>query len=262
MVTSGMSDLPLARRDQIAGRLSAGQAVIATALADEFGVSEDAIRRDLRALAAEGRCRRVYGGALPIVGGMAPMAARIGQDRERKLALARSAARSIARGEFLFLDSGSTNLALAEVLPDDFDLTVATNAIDIAATVLHRQDLQLIVIGGSVHPAVGGCVDADAIMQVQRLNIDRCFIGACAVSAQGGISAVDPTDATFKRTLLSLSRVSVAMVTNEKLETRAPHRIAGAKTISQLTVEHDAPAARLALLRRAGATIMTATPPG
>jgi DeoR/GlpR family transcriptional regulator of sugar metabolism len=256
-----MSELPLARRDQIAGRLSAGQSVIAAALADEFGVSEDAIRRDLRALAAEGRCRRVYGGALPMTGGVTPMAARIGQDRERKLALARTAARSIARGEFLFLDSGSTNLALVESLPDDYDLTIATNGIDIAAAVLHRQDLRLIVIGGSVDAAVGGCVDTDALIQVQRFNIDRCFIGACAVSAQGGISAVDPTDAAFKRTLLSLSRMSVAVVTNEKLETRAPHRIASAKSISQITVEHDAPAARLALLRRAGATIASAAPP-
>ncbi|CCD87499.1 Putative aga (GalNAc) operon transcriptional repressor agaR [Bradyrhizobium sp. ORS 285] len=257
-----MSDLPLARRDQIAGRLSAGQAVIAAALATEFGVSEDAIRRDLRALAAEGRCRRVYGGALPIAGGMTPMAARIGRDRDRKLALARTAARNIARGEFLFLDSGSTNLALAEVLPEDFDLIVATNAIDIAAAVLHRQDLQLIVIGGSVHPAVGGCVDADALLQVQRLNIDRCFIGACALSAQAGLSAIDPADAAFKRTLLSRSRVSVAMVTNEKLETRAHHRVAAVKTIGQLVVEHDAPAARLALLKRAGVPIVTAAPPG
>ncbi|GLH81436.1 DeoR family transcriptional regulator [Bradyrhizobium sp. SSBR45G] len=257
-----MSDeLPLARRDEIAGRLSSGQAVIAAALAAEFGVSEDAIRRDLRALAAEGRCRRVYGGALPIAGGVTPMASRIGKDRERKLALARTAARSIMRGELLFLDSGSTNLALTGFLPEDLDLRIATNAIDIAAAVLHRQDLRLIMIGGCVDAAVGGCVDADALLQVQRLNIDRCFIGACAVSAQAGVSAVDPADAAFKRTLLSLSRVSVAMVTSEKLETRAPHRIANVKAISQMTVEHDAPAARLALLKRAGAAIVMADPP-
>src|SRR3954447_3796984 len=172
-----MSDLPLARRDLIAGRLFAGQAVIAAALAAEFGVSEDAIRRDLRALASEGRCRRGYGGALPLAGGMTPMAARIGQDRERKLALARTAAGTIQRGELLFLDSGSTNLALAGYLPDDFDLTVATNAIDIGAALLHRQDLHLIMIGGSVDAAVGGCVDADAFAQAARMNIDRCFLG-------------------------------------------------------------------------------------
>ena len=257
-----MSDeLPLARRDVIAGRLAAGQSVIAAALATEFGVSEDAIRRDLRALASEGRCRRVYGGALPLGGGVIPMAARIGQDRERKLALARTTARTIQQGEFLFLDSGSTNLALASFLPDDFDLTVATNAIDIAAALLHRQDLHLIMIGGSVHAGVGGCVDADAIAQAARMNIDRCFLGACAVSAQDGVSAFDASDAAFKRTLLSLSRISMAMVTNEKLQTRAPHRVAAAKAIDQLTVEHDAPSSALALLRKAGASVMTADPP-
>src|SRR3954470_7977530 len=102
-------EVPLARRDLILNRLEHGQPVAAAALAAEFGVSEDAIRRDLRALASEGRCRRVYGGALPLAGGMTPMAARIGQDHERKLALARTTARTIQRGEFLFLDSGSTN---------------------------------------------------------------------------------------------------------------------------------------------------------
>lgn len=51
-----MSDyLPLSRRDAIEARLASGQQVFANTLADEFGVSEDAIRRDLRALAAEGR---------------------------------------------------------------------------------------------------------------------------------------------------------------------------------------------------------------
>src|SRR3954453_16923524 len=104
---------PLGRRQRIADRLVRGQPVVATSLAAEFHVSEDAIRRDLRALASEGGCRRVYGGALPLAGGMTPMAARIGQDRERKLALARTTARTIRHGEFLFLDSGSTNLALA-----------------------------------------------------------------------------------------------------------------------------------------------------
>src|SRR3954453_13486799 len=112
---------PEERRETIATRLSEGHSLSATSLAQEFGVSPDAIRRDLRALASEGRCRRVYGGALPLAGGMTPMAARMGQDSARKPALARTAAGTIQRGEFLFLDSGSTNLALAGYLPDDFD---------------------------------------------------------------------------------------------------------------------------------------------
>src|SRR3979490_3200897 len=54
------------RKNEIESRLQRGLSVNATALAKEFLVSEDAIRRDLRALAAEGKCKRVYGGGLPI----------------------------------------------------------------------------------------------------------------------------------------------------------------------------------------------------
>src|SRR5215475_9693234 len=103
-------NIPLARRDEIAHRLAQGQPVVAATLAVEFNVSEDAIRRDLRALASEGRCRRVYGGALPITPASAPMSNRMDAARERKSALARAALPLIQQGELLFLDSGSTNL--------------------------------------------------------------------------------------------------------------------------------------------------------
>ena len=142
---------PLARRDVILGRLAQGQSVVAAALALEFEVSEDAIRRDLRALAAEGRCRRVYGGALPLSKATAPMAARMEEARDRKQALARKAASLVKPGQFVFLDSGSTNLALVSCLPEDFELTIATNSIDIAAAALRRSDLRLIMVGGDVN---------------------------------------------------------------------------------------------------------------
>src|ERR1700734_1345039 len=99
---------PMERRELIAERLAQGQAVSAGVLAKEFGVSPDAIRRDLRMLAAEGRCRRVYGGALPTSPASSPMAVRAGEAIERKLALANAAVGLIRPGEFLFLDSGST----------------------------------------------------------------------------------------------------------------------------------------------------------
>ncbi|BAL96012.1 DeoR/GlpR family DNA-binding transcription regulator [Rubrivivax gelatinosus] len=251
-------DVPLARRDLIAARLAAGQGVAAAALAAEFSVSEDAIRRDLRALAAEGRCRRVYGGALPPAPGGLPMAARSGVDIVRKRALARAAAATVRRGEFLFLDNGSTNLVLAELLPEDHELTVATNSVDIAAALLRRQDLRLLMLGGIVDPTVGGCVDATALLALQRLDVDRAFVGACAISAETGASAHDAADAEFKRALLAASRERVVMVTNDKLGTRAPHRFAALQALGTVIVEHDADAAALAA---AGATLCRADAP-
>lgn len=110
-------------------------------------------------------------------------------DADRKRILAQTAASLIQRGQFLFLDSGSTNLALANILPADFELTVVTNSVDIAAAMLRRTDLQLVMTGGLVDQHVGGSVDPTSVEFVRRMSFDLCFIGACAVSTSRGIGA-------------------------------------------------------------------------
>lgn len=254
-------ELPLARRDLIASRLAEGQSVVAASLAVEFDVSEDAIRRDLRALAAQGLCRRVYGGALPMTAASVPMSVRIDEASERKRALGRTAAPLVQKGELLFLDSSSTNLALVAYLPEDFGLTVATNSIDIAAAALRRTDLRLVMIGGTVDPVVGGCVDAYALQTVARMNIDRSFLGACAISVTGGISVFDMADAAFKRAVLAASEHNAVLSTNEKLATRSPYRVASIKEIDCFVVEHDLPRAQRSALTKAGASVFAAAAP-
>lgn len=251
-------DIPLARRDLIADRLAGGQAVLATELAVEFEVSEDAIRRDLRALAAEGRCRRVYGGALPMAPASRPMSARMDEAWKQKLALGRMAATTVKPNELIFLDSGSTNLALVDSLAEDHELTVATNSIDIAATVLRRPDLKLVMIGGSVDPIVGGSVDATAVLGIGHMNISRCFLGACSVSAQEGVSAELAADAAFKRLLVSASQHTTVLATNDKFGASAPYRVTQLESVECLVVEHDLPASRVKGLARSGVKVLRA----
>ncbi|BES71408.1 DeoR/GlpR family DNA-binding transcription regulator [Marinobacter nanhaiticus D15-8W] len=235
------NDIPMERRDQIAERLANGHSVIASALALEFNVSEDAIRRDLRALAAEGLCRRVYGGALPLTSDSPPMSVRMSEGQEQKAHLAKTGVRSIQPGEFVFLDNGSTNLALAKLLPEDHELKVATNSLVIAAELLQRPDIELIVLGGSASHQLGGCVDGNALLALVQLNIDRAFIGACALSRSHGIGAFNSADAMFKRQLLARSQHKIVLATNEKVTLRAPHKIGELNELTELIVEHDLP---------------------
>jgi DeoR/GlpR family transcriptional regulator of sugar metabolism len=230
---------PLSRRDQISARLAEGRHVVAAELAAEFKVSEDAVRRDLRALAAEGRCRRVYGGALPPFSGPPPVAAQLSVALNEKSILARCAAETVQEGEYLFLDSGSTNLAAVPHLPRGADITVATNSIHIAAEVLKRADLTLVMVGGKVSSVMGGCVDAEAVARVEVMNIDRCFVGACAVSASNGLSVHDHADSIFKRTLMKRSSFNLVMATADKLHDQAPHIIGRALDIDLLIVDDD-----------------------
>ncbi|MCM5555825.1 DeoR/GlpR family DNA-binding transcription regulator [Pleomorphomonas sp. NRK KF1] len=252
-------ELPLARRDLIAARLAEGQSVASVQLAAEFGVSEDAIRRDLRALAADGLCRRVYGGALPLA--VRPLSARLGEGVEAKRALAARAATLVERGDLIFLDAGSSHVALVDALPEDFGLTVATNSVDVAAAVMGRQDLDLLMIGGAVDAAIGGAVDAVAIEAVTRLAFDLSFIGVCGVSAEDGVGALNHADAIFKRAVMATSRRRVALVTSDKFEARAPYRIGPVRAFSFFVVEQDAAEAFVPGLVKAGAEVVSVGDP-
>jgi DeoR/GlpR family transcriptional regulator of sugar metabolism len=253
------SDIPSNRRSTILARLSAGQPVRSGALAEEFGLSEDAIRRDLRSLAADGLCRRVYGGALPLTQGSVPIAQRFEEGAARKRSLAGTAVTLVAAGSTVFLDNGSTNLAMAAMLPHGRDLSVATGSIAIAAILQDRDDIDLVMIGGAVDRVIGGAIDGTALEAIARLNIDLCVLGACALSAKGGVSAFETADAAFKRALLARSRSAIVLATNDKLGQQAPQRIAAVDAIDRIVLEHDAPVDAENELAGAGATIIRAT---
>lgn len=240
--------LPLSRRRIIAERLGAGQPVTAATLAAEFGVSEDAIRRDLRALAQDGLCQRVYGGALPLSPAVADFPVRLTQGAARKQALARAALGLIAPQMTIFLDAGSTVLHLAQMLPALPGLRVVTNSVPAAAALAARADLAVFVLGGAMSAQVGACVDPQAHAALARYRIDLCFLGACALSVQDGLAGFDMADVEFKRRLVEVSQSTALMMTNDKLETRAPFAIAPVAAIADLVLEADAPPAVLARL--------------
>jgi DNA-binding Lrp family transcriptional regulator len=103
--------------------------IVAKALSEQLGLSEDTIRRDLRELAKEGLLQRVHGGALPLPPpspAMGDFAARQQLSAEAKPAIARAAMAMIRPGEVVFIDGGTTAVQLARQLPHDLRCTVVT----------------------------------------------------------------------------------------------------------------------------------------
>ena len=83
-------------------------------------------------------------------------------------------------------------------------------------------------------------------------------LGVCAICMTTGISAFDSGDATFKRTLLEASRERAALVTTEKFEARAPHRISPLAGVQTYIVEDNLEATRLGQLRDVGVAVIVA----
>jgi DeoR/GlpR family transcriptional regulator of sugar metabolism len=232
--------LPQERQQWILDRLRQSGRVVAVELATEFAVSEDSVRRDLRELAAQGLCKRVYGGALPLSAVVAPLKQRRQEHAGRKLALGRKAATLVRQGQVLLIDAGSTNAAIAAALPRDFGLTVVTNAPDIAQILLEREGFEILLIGGRIDVRIGAAVGAQAVQEMQRVRADICFPGACAVDAIGGLWGFDSEEVLLKRAMVEASGETVVVATSDKLGTVATHRVAGINEVQHLVVEHDA----------------------
>lgn len=250
--------LPQERQQRILQRLRSHGRVVAAELAAEFAVSEDSLRRDLRELAAQGLCRRVYGGALPVSVPATSLKQRRAEHAGRKLALARKAVELVGEGQVLLIDAGSTNAAIAAALPERMGLTVVTNAPDIALALYEREGFEILLLGGRIDPRVGGAVGAQTLQELRRIRADVCFPGACAIDADTGLWGFDSEESLLKRAMVEVSGETVVVATSDKLGARATHRIVGVEGVGHLVVEHDAGRAVRAAFAARGVSVVRA----
>jgi DeoR/GlpR family transcriptional regulator of sugar metabolism len=249
------------RQSVISERLRTKGRVLAAQLAAEFGVSEDTVRRDLREMAAAGLCERVYGGALPVSPAGGSLRQRMAVAVGRKELLARAAVSEIPAGSTVFFDAGSTNLAIAGALPADLSITAATNAPVIAAALIDKPAVDVILIGGMVDRQTGGALGAKALRDMESLSPDLCVLGACGVDIEAGITTFGFEDAEFKRFATAKSRKVLVAATSEKFGTAAPHSVLPLANCECLVVEHDADPAMLARFGERGCRTVVAERP-
>lgn len=242
------------RHEIIRSLLAADGRVLAAELATRFGVSEDTVRRDLRDLAKAGELRRVHGGALAPAPRVAPIAERMESNSEAKRRLAIAAAALVKPGQTVFIDAGSTNLAIAGALPEA-DLTVITNAPAIALALATRGWTKIIVLGGRFNPLSGSTTGTGTVRDVEALYADLYFLGVCAVEASFGVSALDADEAEVKRAMVTQSRAIAVAATRDKLGTAAPFRVATPDRLTHLVAEADADRKLLADIASNGTAI-------
>ena len=126
------------RQQRIMAEARQAGRVEVTLLADSLGVAAETVRRDLTALERRGSLRRVHGGAIPVERlELEPtLAARSGRLADVKRRIAARVLDELPTGGTVLLDSGSTTQAVVQLLPPDLDLTVLTNSVSAAATLL------------------------------------------------------------------------------------------------------------------------------
>lgn len=203
----------IVRRARLEGRVQVA------ALAQDFGVTTETVRRDLVRLERHGLMRRVHGGALPVErwGREPAMDERESVHAAEKDRIGKAAVAYVPREGSVLLDAGTTTARLAELLPADGNLTVVTNGVPIALQLAQRANCTVLMLGGRVRSRTLAQVDAWALRSLADLHVDVAFIAADGVSPRHGLTTPDLVEAETKRAMVAAASRVVLVADSSKV---------------------------------------------
>ncbi|MDO9598570.1 MAG: DeoR/GlpR family DNA-binding transcription regulator [Azoarcus sp.] len=192
------------RQERILELLERTSTLTTLDLARELQVSDQTIRRDLKALAGNGTVEKFHGGVrLCAEAYEAPFAQRLQTHAEAKTAIASACAERVPDGATLFLDNSSTACFLARQLRRRSGLTIITLSLESARILAEAGDANRVIVpGGELRAADMTITGSNAIDYAARFSPDLFVMSVAAVSAQSGCMDFDLFEAEFKARLM------------------------------------------------------------
>jgi DeoR family fructose operon transcriptional repressor len=228
-------------------------------LSEAFQVSEVTIRRDLKELEQEGLLRRTHGGALANRSGAAfepSMVEKESSFTEEKERIAQQASALVQTGETLFLDSGTTVLALARLLPTIDRLRVVTNSNPVLQALSSLESIELISTGGTVRPGTQSMVGPLAEQVLQSIHVDRVFLGMNGVHLTHGLTTPHLLEARMKQHMIQAAREVVLLCDSSKLGQTSFAHVAPLQAIHRLVTDQAASEETVRAIEEQGIEVM------
>lgn len=242
------------RRRAIVEILQKEGRVLVTDLAKKFETSQVTIRKDLEILHTQGQIHRTHGGALPSREGALEdptLREKEKLHRKEKLHIATAAAKQVSEGQVVILDSGTTTTEIARELRRFKNLTIITNALNIAAD-LATSSVEVILTGGTVRKNSFSLVGPIAEETLRRLNADILFLGVDGFDVQYGLSTPNLLEAKVNRVMVEVARRTVVVCDSSKFGRRSLSLISPPTGIQQVITDHGIPKVDLKALKKAG----------
>ena len=213
------------RRSAILQILKKNSNVSVTELSKHFGVSEVTIRKDLNLLKDRNLLVRTRGGAITNDTGtnedeMSIRFKKLAHYREKQ-AIGRAAADLIEDGDIIIIDSGTTALQVACNLHQFKNLTVLTNALNVAQEVLSYKRFNVILLGGNIRSSSESVVGALAESNLKMFYCDKLFLGVDSFSVENGISTPSVEEANINQIMISRSRKVITVFDSSKVNKRS-----------------------------------------
>lgn len=213
------------RRSAILQILKQNSNISVSELSVKFGVSEVTIRKDLNLLKERNLLVRTRGGAILNEArkeddDTSIRFKKLAHYREKK-AIGRAAAEMIKEGDTIIIDSGTTAFQIACNLHKFRNLTILTNALNVAQEVLSYKRFNVILLGGHIRSASESVVGALAESNLKMFYCDKLFMGVDSFSIENGLSTPNVEEANINQIMISRSREVIAVFDSSKVNKRA-----------------------------------------
>jgi DeoR family transcriptional regulator of aga operon len=252
-----------ARRERIVALLREQGSVQIPALAEQFGVSTQTLRKDLNFLDARSVCTRSSGGALLRVGSQSPNENAIEIKRKlyaaEKARIGRAAAALIAPGDSILLDSGTTTLQVARHIRAGEPLVVVTNDIGVMNELAGSESVQLVFLGGTLRRKNMSFYGVQTERALHDLHVDKLFLAADGFHIDKGITTHFEAEALLNRLMCQAATEIIVVTDSSKFGRLCLHKIVEPQRIARVITDAGIPPETREALSAAGVLVQIAT---
>lgn len=208
------------RRMKIIQKLSAQDHIFVKDLSEEFGVSEVTIRNDLEQLEGKKLLIRARGGAMSFKHEVS-FDLHLGEKHKinmsEKARIGKMAAKLISDSDTVIIDSGTTTLEIIKNLqPTLINVTVITNALNIANQLISNQNITLIVPGGVLRKNSLSLIGPLAEKNLTNFHVDKVFIGVDGFDTMKGITTPNMEEAYLNQIMIDIASEVIVVADSSK----------------------------------------------
>lgn len=250
----------VARRAKILEELEKHGQVSVKDLCEMFDISGVTIRNDLKHLEQQNMLIRARGGAIKTKGygvvNELSINEKQNEHRAEKLRIANAARKLIEDGDTIVLDSGSTTTEIAKSLSRFEDLTIITNALNIASVLSEYERFNVFMPGGALNRKSLSLIGVIANENYNRFYCDKLFLGADGFDTMSGLSTQNTEEAHLNQIMLKIAKKVIVVTDSSKFNRRRFAHIAPLSAIDVVVTDSGISEENKARLENSGVQVI------
>jgi DeoR/GlpR family transcriptional regulator of sugar metabolism len=226
-------------------------------LSDILGISLSTVRRDLSDMEEIGSVRRVHGGAMLVQDiPESPILQRSDEYIDEKQHIGQAAAQMVNDGETIIITGGTTAEMMLPYLAEKSNLTVVTNALNIAWKLAQYSPINVVVLGGYLRHLEYTLLGHLTIEALKDIHVSKIFHGIYGLDSESGLSGTYIQEVQTDREIINAAEQLIILADSSKFVRTGAVRLVPIEQVSTLITDSGAPTDEIAILKEKGITVV------